>query len=354
MDINKLSLEEKIGQKIMLGVNSSNIDLVVDMIKKYYIGGVILYRNNYSNYIEMLDVIRRLKEANKDNKIPLFISIDQEGGRVNRLPLEINKLKNIYEVSRVSKELVYDYGNVTGKILSSIGVNMNFAPVLDIDDNKSKVLYNRCFYGNIDDISNCGIKYIDGLKNNNVISVPKHFPGHGISKFDSHFITPYIYNYKDVLDKHIVPFEKIINNGVDSLMINHLVIRKLTGGLPASISYSFIKKYIRDKYNYDGLIITDELNMLSRNPFYRLIYLNKALLSGSDVLLIKIKDKFNFIDKYIRLVNSNDSYLKMLDDSVSRIIKIKNKYNISDDINNSEINIDEINKEINRINELCI
>lgn len=353
MDINKLSLEEKIGQKFMLGVNSSNIDLVVKMIKKYYIGGVILYKNNYNNYMEMLDVIRRLKEANKDNKIPLFISIDQEGGRVNRLPREINNLKNIYDVSKTSKDLVYDYGNIIGKILSSLGVNMNFAPVLDMDDNESKVLYNRCFYGNIDDISNCGIKYIDGLKNNNVISVPKHFPGHGVSKFDSHFITPYIYNYKDVLDKHIVPFEKIINNGVDALMINHLVIRKLTDGLPASISYGFIKNYIRDKYNYDGLIITDELNMLSRNILYRLFYLKKALLSGSDILLIKIKDSFN-LDKYINLIKNNDSYLKMIDDSVSRIIKIKNKYNVNDDCVNNNINIDEINREINRINELCV
>ena len=150
---------------------------------------------------------------------------------------------------------------------------MNFAPVLDMDDNKSKVLYNRCFYGNIDDVIDCGIKYIDGLKDNKVISVPKHFPGHGVSKFDSHFITPYIYNYKDVLDKHIIPFEMIISNGIDALMINHLVIRKLTDGLSASISYNFIKNYIRDKYNYDGLIITDELNMLSRNPLYRLFYL---------------------------------------------------------------------------------
>ena len=95
MDIKKLSLEEKIGQKFMFGINSHNIDIIVDLIKRYSIGGVILYKKNYNNYDEMLSVIKRLKEANKENKIPLFIAIDQEGGRVNRMPSEFNNLKNI-------------------------------------------------------------------------------------------------------------------------------------------------------------------------------------------------------------------------------------------------------------------
>ena len=90
MDYNKLSLKEKIGQKFMFGVNSSNIDIIVDLIKEHCIGGVILYKKNYSNYDEMLLVIKRLKDANKGNRIPLFIAIDQEGGRVNRMPQEFN------------------------------------------------------------------------------------------------------------------------------------------------------------------------------------------------------------------------------------------------------------------------
>ena len=96
MDVSNLSIREKIGQKFIVGVNSNNIDVLIDLIKKYYIGGVILYKKNYNNYDEMLSVIKKLKEANKDNKVPLFVAIDQEGGRVNRMPSEFNNLKNIY------------------------------------------------------------------------------------------------------------------------------------------------------------------------------------------------------------------------------------------------------------------
>ena len=355
MNIKKLSIKEKIGQKFIFGVNSHNIDNIIDLIKNYYIGGVILYKKNYDNYEEMLSVIKRLKEANKNNKIPLFISIDQEGGRVNRMPSEFHNLKNVYEMSKKNADLIIANANITGKMLRQMGINMNFAPVMDMCDNdKSKVLYNRCFYGNIDDVTGIGMNYVKGLNDNKVISVIKHFPGHGISKMDSHFIIPYVHNYKNVLEKHILPFEKVIKEGIDALMVGHLVISGMTGGMPASISNKFIKEYLRDRYNYDGLIITDEINMLASNPFYRFNYVKKAFLSGSDIILIKIKNKgSNIIDKCMNIINNNEEYIKLLDDSVDRIIKLKKKYNISDDINYEECNIEEINKEIDKINKLC-
>lgn len=99
MDINKLSLDEKIGQRFIFGINDNNIDSIIELIKKSYIGGVILYKKNYDNYIDMLKVIKRLKSANKNNPIPLFIAIDEEGGIVNRMPSEIHNLKSIYDVS---------------------------------------------------------------------------------------------------------------------------------------------------------------------------------------------------------------------------------------------------------------
>ena len=349
MDISSLSLEEKIGQRFIFGVNNENIDCLIDLIKNYYIGGVILYRKNYRNYQDMINVIKRLKEANKDNKIPLFIAIDQEGGMVNRLPDEIHNLKNIYDVSKKNKELVYDYANVIGKILYKSGINMNLAPVIDIYNNsKSKTLYKRCFYGDSDNVTDCGLKYLKGI-NNNVISVIKHYPGHGITRIDSHFIIPYVSNYKDVINKHIIPFNKLISDGVDALMIGHLIIRRLTGLLPASISNKFIDKYLRD--NYDGLIITDEINMMRRWPIYRHIYLEKAIKSHSDILLIKIKnsDDFNKIfNKYKKILKEIDC--SQLNNSVKRIIKIKEKYKINDQVDYRDMDINEVNKTIDFIN----
>ena len=349
MNINSLSLDEKIGQRFIFGINDENIDCLINLIKNYYIGGVILYRKNYHNYQDMISVIKRLKNANKNNKIPLFIAIDQEGGKVNRLPDEIHNLKSIYNISEKNAELVYDYADIIGNILHKTGINMNLAPVIDIYNNsKSKTLYKRCFYGDSDNVTDCGLKYLKGI-NNNVISVIKHYPGHGITRIDSHFIIPYVSNYKDVINKHIIPFNKLISDGVDALMIGHLIIRRLTGLLPASISNKFIDKYLRD--NYDGLIITDEINMMRRWPIYRHIYLEKAIKSHSDILLIKIKnsDDFNKIfNKYKKILKEIDC--SQLNNSVKRIIKIKEKYKINDQVDYRDMDINEVNKTIDFIN----
>lgn len=355
MYLNELSINEKIGQKFIFGVNSHNIDEIINLIENYYIGGVILYKKNYNTYNEMLSVIKRLKKANSKNKIPLFIAIDQEGGRVNRMPSEFKNLNSVYDMSYVDKELIYANGVVTGKMLSQMGINMNFAPVLDIDDECSKVLYRRCFYGDIDDVSECGKKYLSGISQSNIISVIKHFPGHGVSRMDSHFVTPYIFNYKNVLDRHIKPFEKLIGNGVDAIMVNHLVIRKVTDGLPASISSKFISEYIRGKCKFNGLVITDEINMLSKNIFYKFSYMKRAILSGGDIVLVKLNDSGSkVIEKFVDLVENNEFYQKMIDDSINRIILVKEKYNINDDISYDGCNIDDINSQINEINNKCL
>ena len=296
-----LSIKEKIGQRLMFGVNSDNIDLIVDLIRDYAIGGVILYKKNYRDYNDMISVIKRLKEANQENKIPLFIAIDQEGGRVNRMPSQFVNMKNIYDLSKNRSDLLYESANITGKLLSLSGINMNFAPVLDIYDENSKnnVLYKRCFYGDVDNVVSSGRKYIQGFNDNGVIPVIKHFPGHGVTNTDSHFMTPYIHNYQNVLDRHIKPFYEIINSGIDAVMVGHLVIRKLTKGMPASISSSFIKNYLRDKVNYQGIVITDEINMLSRSLLYRFVYEKRAIRSGSDIILVKLKNRGNAI----RMIN---------------------------------------------------
>lgn len=352
MDIDSLSIQEKVAQKLIFGINSSNINIIIELIKKYKIGGVILYKKNYSNYLEMLEVIKRLKEANKNNKIPLFISVDQEGGRVNRFPIDFHLIRNNYDMSKENVDLIYKNGNITGMILNQMGINMNFAPVVDINENDSKVLYKRCFYGDSDNVVKCSEQYINAMKKNGVISVIKHFPGHGATNVDSHLLPPYVYDYKKILDKHIKPFEELIKKDADALMVGHLVIRGLTGGMPASISSKFINNYIRDRYKYDGLIITDEINMLSKSVIYNFNLVKRSMFSYGDIVLIKINDKYdNFIEKSVKYINNNPMYLEMLDNSVRRIINVKKKYNINDKYDNLGLDIDYINKEIDKLNE---
>lgn len=349
----ELSFREKIGQRFIIGVNSSNIDIIIYLIKNYYIGGVILYKKNYNNLDEMIDVINRLKSANRENKIPLFIAIDQEGGRVNRLPDEIHNIKNIYDMSKSDNSLIYLNGVITGDILSSMGINMNFSPVLDIY-NDGKTLFKRCFYGDVSDINNVSMNYIKGMNEKGIIAVCKHFPGHGITKRDSHFVSPYVFNYKDILNKHIKTFGYVINNGIDTIMVSHLIIRKLTKGLPSSISNYFINKYLRDKYRYDGVIISDEINMIRNNFLYKKCCVKKLVNSGSDIILVKVKNNDNnVLDKYIKMVSNDKDYINDLDKSVERIVKLKEKFNVNDDLVSKIEDIDGFNKKIDELNKKC-
>ena len=355
MGIKELSLDEKIGQRFIFGINDRNIEPVIDLIKKCHIGGIILYKKNYQSYDEMLEVIKRCKEANKENSIPLFIAIDQEGGIVNRMPKDIHNLKNIYDVSRKNDDYVSEYANIIGSMLYQSGINMNLAPVLDIyNGSKSKVLDKRCFYGDSEEVINDGIKYIKELDKNKVIAVVKHFPGHGATIADSHFIIPYIFDYKSVLNKHIKPFENLLKE-VLVVMNGHLVIRKLTWLLPVSMTDSFITEYLREKNSYNGIVMTDEINMLKRHLLYRFNYLDKIIESDNDIILVKIKDMkegFKIIEKYKKILENDCKYLDKLDIHVKRIIDVKDKYRISDDINYDGIDIGAINKRIDSLNNL--
>lgn len=134
VNINELTIEEKIGQMIIVGLDSSYITpRTKNLILKHKIGGVILYRKNFKTYRDLLNLIKELRALNKNNKIPLFISIDQEGGRVNRMPKEI---LNLPAASKIAKkqdiDLVRESASITGEILKKSGFNINFSPVLDI------------------------------------------------------------------------------------------------------------------------------------------------------------------------------------------------------------------------------
>ena len=352
MDINELSLKEKIGQKLLVGINNNNVDVLIDLIKNNYIGGVLLYKKNYNNYNEMLDVVKRLKAANSHNKIPLFIAIDQEGGVVNRFTGEIRRLKNIYDVSKIDKGLISEVGKITSGILRDTGINMNLAPVLDIYNNsKSKVLYKRCFYGDEKNIYRDAKEYIKEFNNNNIVTVCKHFPGHGVTKQDSHFIVPYVFNYKKILNKHVLPFKEAIRDNVDAIMVGHLIIRKLSPVLPTSISSKFINEYLRVECNYNGVVISDEVNMLARNVVYKWHCLDRIFKSGTDIILIKIKNK----EDALKVINRAYKILindTKLDDSVMRIINLKKKYKLSDNVKYSGVDFERVNKQISKINNI--
>ena len=225
------------------------------------------------------------------------------------LDISLDKINFNESISKLNDLNVLNSGaDIISEMLIKSGINMNFSPVLDIyNDTENKVLYKRCFSNNIDVVSEYGINYMNIFKKNGIISVVKHFPGHGASNGDSHFLWPYIHNYKSVLNKHIIPFEKAINSGCDAIMVGHLIIRKLTGIYPASLSKSFVKNYLRDMCNYDGVVITDDVRMGLFGKLFGNSLIKKFFETGIDIAVVKYKtgdDKV--INNLVDMVDNGD------------------------------------------------
>lgn len=360
MEINELSIQEKIGQMIIIGMDTNYItDRIKTMITKYKIGGIILYRKNFNSYEKMLELIQQLKDLNKDNKIPLFIAIDQEGGRVNRMPKEILNLPSANKIASLgNEELVKKSAELTGELLKKSGFNLNFAPVLDLKNfSNEHAIGDRCFSNDKEIVAKYGITSMKSLQEQGIISVIKHFPGHGATTKDSHYFLPIINKkLKSLEAEDMYPFEQAIYNGADCLLVGHLLIKNITGFHPASLSRKFISRYIRKKYKYNGLIFTDDLKMKAIKYIYGPVNsVVKAFKAGNDVVIFRFNkdEEKNAIEKVAKLVKHGRIKESRINRSVKRIINLKEKYNISDDMPDENIDIETFNSEILKIREMC-
>ena len=360
MNIKEISLQEKIGQMIIIGMDTNYItDRIKDMILKYKIGGIILYRKNFNTYQDMLKLIKNLKDLNRKNKIPLFIAIDQEGGRVNRMPREIKNLPSANQIAITGgEELVRASANITGQILRKSGFNLNFSPVLDIKRfENNHAIGDRSFGSDKEEVAKFGITAMKELQKNKVISAIKHFPGHGATKQDSHNFLPVINEKIEKLEKEdMYPFEQAIKNGADVVLVGHLLIKNITGIYPASLSRKFIAKYLRMKYRYNGVIITDDLKMKAIKVLYGTkLSVRKAFEAGNDIIVFRYNNKKEdkIIEQIISLVKKGKIKENRINKSVKRIIDLKNKYEISDTEEIQGIEIEKVNKEIETIRKKC-
>lgn len=352
----KLSLEEKIGQMLIITLKEKKItNKTIEFIQKYKIGGIILYKDNYSSYQEMIDLINELKEINSVNEIPIFITIDQEGGRVNRMPPEILNIKNASAIASTKDIMkVRKSANIIGRMLKSIGVSVNFAPVLDIKRFADKhAIGDRCYGENKEDVSKYGIEFMNELSKQGVLPVIKHFPGHGATTKDSHFNLPYVNIDKEILEKEdMYPFEKAIENGAEAIMVGHIVIKDIDSKYPTSLSKKIINDYLKEKNKFNGLIITDDLKMLAIRLRYSMSKaVELAINAGNNMVMIGLS--YEEIEKVIhntaKKVEKGKISEKSINESVDKIIKMKQKYNVNDEPI-SGIDIKKINEEIEELN----
>jgi beta-N-acetylhexosaminidase len=350
--INKMSLDEKIGQMFIVGFKGDTPnDEIKSMIQKYHVGGIILFRNNITDPEQMLSLINSLKFLNSKNQAALFMSVDEEGGRISRMPDQLEKLPTNEAIGKINDpQLSFNIGGVLAYELKAFGFNMDFAPVIDIFSNpKNTVIGDRAFGSEPDIVSSLGIQTMKGLQAGGVISVVKHFPGHGDTLVDSHIGLPTVdYDLKRLESFELKPFQAAIENKADAVMVAHILMKTIDPISPASMSKTMITDVLRDKMGFTGVVVTDDMTMGAIVENYNIgAAVVKSVNAGSDIILV-----CHGYDNQVNAINSLKSAVKngriaeeRLNDSIYRILKLKGKYGLSDKKTTS-INVDEINKRI--------
>jgi beta-N-acetylhexosaminidase len=335
--LSKMTIDEKIGQLVMAGLdNYVNNKHSKALIKTFHVGGFILLEQNIKNINQALVLINSLKETNSSNSIPLFLGIDEEGGRVTRMPSKFVKLPANKAIGQVdNSSFSYKIGGILGQELKAFGLNVDFAPVLDINSNpKNPVIGDRSFGTNSTVVSKLGIQTMKGIQVRNIIPVIKHFPGHGDTSVDSHVGLPVVYNNMKRLNSfELVPFSRAIENGADMVMIAHILLPKIDPENPASFSKTIITEVLRNSLKFNGVVITDDMTMGAIAKNYNIGEAAvKSLNAGTDIILV-CHDYVKEIEVLKAIKNSvSDGTLSVqaIDEKVYRVLRLKEKYKLRD------------------------
>lgn len=284
-----LTLKEKIGQLFMLGFQGETPSkAILRLIRDYRVGGVILFDRNLKNPAQTALLCSSLQAQSK--AMPLLIAIDQEGGRVSRLPKGFTIFPSSASLAAgQSTAHIYRVAEATAKELRAVGINMNLAPVLDVNTNPANpVIGDRSFSENPALVSTMGLTMIAGFQDNHVIACGKHFPGHGDTDMDSHHQLPTVsHDLHRLREVELKPFLHAIRNGLASIMTAHVLYPALDPADPATLSKPILTGLLREKLGFEGVVITDDLEMRAIADTYGPDEgAVKAIEAGADLVLI--------------------------------------------------------------------
>lgn len=330
--LTRMSLEQKVGQLLMFGFNGLEVNAdTKDLINTRYIGGFLLLGKNISNAKQLKNLTTQLQN---ESEIPLLISIDQEGGVVSRI--KWNKDLLISQKDMGKQEEIYSLSVKKSEILKDLGINVNIAPVVEYITDKNSFLYQRVFSGTKEEVSKKAYSAMKGYSDSNMISVAKHYPGHSNLSQDSHFSLPKVNISTDQWDEYIFPFSYLIKEDiVDMIMVGHILYPNIDIK-PSTISDTIINQKLRHDLNYQGVVITDDMQMSSIEKDGEDCNIAKqALIAGNDILLYSMyspkpnlqKDMYDCI---LNAVNSNEISFEDINQKVLRILKLKIKYGLID------------------------
>lgn len=340
--MDEMSMEEKVGQMLMPdfrnwdGRNVTKmLPEIEDLVKEYHLGGVILFRENVVTTEQTTELVADYQNAAE--KYGLLVTIDQEGGIVTRLQSGTDFPGNMALGAARSEELSRDVGRAIGEELSALGINMNLAPDMDVNNNPDNpVIGVRSFGGNPELVADMGQAYMAGLQETGVAATAKHFPGHGDTAVDSHIGLPEVPHDKERLKEvELYPFQQAMDAGIDAVMTAHVtfpeiddtkVISKKDGeeiALPATLSKKVLTGLMREEMGYEGLVITDALNMNAiQEHFGSVDAVIRAINAGTDIVLMPVGLE-EVAGGIYEAVGTGEIEMKTIEDSVERILTMK-------------------------------
>jgi len=323
-----MTTEEKVGQLFMFGINGTTLTPQTEQfLTEHHIGSVLLYGKNVENEEQVKQLTQELQTT---NRIPLFISIDQEGGIVARL--KWNETLTIAQEDINTPEQAYTTAKNRGEILKEIGINMNLAPVVEYITNRNSFMYYRVFRGTQEEVTQKGIATILGYSQTGVLAVLKHYPGHSDTSPDSHYSLPVVNITKDQWDEYVKPFSTIIQSTkVDGIMVAHVEYPNIDSN-PSTVSAEIVSQRLIQGLQYNGLIISDDMEMGALQEIDTDINLAKrAFLAGNDILIYSTaSDTETSIQQQVYeyiLQEVNNGNLN-IDERVQKILQIKIEYGI--------------------------
>ncbi|MCR4907227.1 MAG: penicillin binding protein PBP4B [Lachnospiraceae bacterium] len=363
--LHEMTTEEKIEQMLMpdvrfwsdkdgekKGVTELN-DELADMLKKHKFAGVILFADNITDAEQTAGLIKELQAANSEGNArqKLFVAVDQEGGRVTRLNTGTQMPGNMALGATGDRAMAKEAAGVIGSELKAQGFNMDFAPVVDVNINpENPVIGIRSFSDSPEMTAGFGIAFSEGLHEAGVISTLKHYPGHGDTHTDSHTGLPSIDKDLDTLwENELIPFDQCLKNGVDMVMTAHIQYPKIEKEtyasikdgkeitLPSTLSKELIGKVLRQDIGFDGVVITDAMNMAAVSE--NIAPMDSARLAidaGVDIILMPVEmdcpDGIESMEQYIsnvaEMVENGEIPESKINEAVLRILKLKEKYGL--------------------------
>lgn len=317
-----MTLEQRVGQCFMPAMMTSDDAYTLKKLRSYisdlHVGGILLLKGDLKSAAVLAD------EGNSA-EIPLFISIDAEWGLGMRLMDAPSFPRNGRIGDNVDESLLFEYGREVARECKRVGVNMVLGPVIDVVENPSGVIGNRSFGGDPVRVADLGIAYAKGLEGGGIISVAKHFPGHGALTADSHYSLPVDMRNIAVIDSiDLYPFRKFIDSDLTGIMVGHLSIPAIDPeGRPGAVSSKMINGLLRETLGFEGLVLTDALNMAGASGYSAA----DALTAGADIIVAP-SDTDSEIRKIINLVEKGEIPVELIDERCHRILFYKELANL--------------------------